>query len=397
MQFDPAHTDAERTRCIQKQIDTLSGQGGGTLLVPPGTWTCGSLRLRSGLEIHLEAGAVLQASTDESLYPPVGDHDPAITANAHLRSFFWACGEEHLSIRGPGRIDGGGTPESCPDWQTAQDMFRPALFYLQDCTGLRFTGCELVNSKWWCLHLRRCEEIQIRGVMMKHTWPNSDGIDPDGCRNLIISDCHLRCGDDCIVFKSTQGDDLENAVVTNCILETRHACFKLGTESFGVFRNITVSNCVMKGHVAFGLYMKDGGLMENIRGMNLVVDTTSEWPILLDAMARYYDEGKPAGQIRNVCLSDCSFTGEGRIWLEGTEDQPLEAIRLQNLDWHVNGPVPSPATTKPTGSARTRSDPSRPAYEQEDAHILAINCPGVQIEGVRLSGTGKDRLLFKSF
>ena len=141
--------------------------------------------------------------------------------------------------------------------------------------------------------------------------------------------------------------------------------------------------------------MKDGGVMENIRGMNLVVDTTSEWSVLLDAMARHYDEGKPAGQIRNVCLSDCSFTGPGRIWLEGTDDQPLENIRIQNIDWNINGPIPSPAVTKPTGSARTRSDPSRPAYEQEQAHILAIKCPGVNIQGVRLSGSHANRVLLR--
>ncbi len=397
MIFNPQHSETERTRILQQEIDRLSAQGGGCLQVPPGTWSCGSLRLRSGVELQLEAGAKLLASEDPELYAPVGDHDPSITANAKLRAFLWASGEQNIGIRGPGCIDGGGTEDSRPDWSSAQDVFRPALFYIQDCSGLRITDCDLRNSKWWCLHLRRCEDVLIRGVVMDHSWPNSDGIDPDGCRNVIISDCRLRCGDDCIVFKSTQGDDVEHATVTNCVLETNHACFKLGTESFGNFRNITVSNCVMRGHVAFGLYMKDGGLMENIRGMNLVVETSSPWPILLDAMARYYDEGKVAGIIRNVALSNISLSGAGRIWVEGPEEAPLENIRLQDIDWHVNGAIPQPAETKPTGSARTRSNPDRPPYEEDPAQVLAIRCPGLKLSGLSLSGEGASRPLLKQF
>jgi hypothetical protein len=134
--------------------------------------------------------------------------------------------------------------------------------------------------------------------------------------------------------------------------------------------------------------MKDGGVMENIRGMNLVVDTSSEWPVLIDAMARYHDENKPAGIIRNVSLSDCTFSGPGRVWIEGPEEAPLENIRLQNLDWHLTGPVPDPPITKPTGSARTRIDPDRPAHEADPAHILAVRAD-VDVQGVRLSGNDR--------
>lgn len=395
--MNPSHTPAERTRHLQQEIDTLGHAGGGQLTIPPGLWECGSLRLRSGVEIHLAPGATLKAADDPTLFDPVGEHDPAITANAKLRAFLWARDEVDIAIRGPGRLDGGGTPETRPDWTLAQDLFRPALCYLQDCRRIRVEDADLVHSKWWCLHLRRCDHVQVRGVRMDHSWPNSDGIDPDGCRNVLISDCTLKCGDDCIVFKSTQGDPNENAVISNCILETHHACFKLGTESFGAFRNITLSNCVMRGHVAFGLYMKDGGLMENIRAMNLVIDTTSEWPLLIDAMARYHDADRPAGTIRNVALADCTFTGPGRVWLEGPADTPLQNIRLRNIDWNVTGPVPSPPKTKPTGSARTRIQPDRPDYAADPAHILAIRAPDLRVEGLHLSGPDAERPILKTF
>ncbi len=228
-------------------------------------------------------------------------------------------------------------------------MFRPAVAYFEDCADIRIEDTRILNAKWWTLHLRRCRDIRIRNITIDNTWPNSDGIDPDGCRDLIISDSRLRCGDDCILIKSTQGDANENAVITNCLLETPKACMKLGTESFGDFRNILVSNSVLRGDVGFGLYLKDGGCMKNIRGMNLIFDTASDWPILIDAMARDYQSGKTPGMIRNVSLSDCTLKGPGRVWIEGPEDQPLETITLRNLDWEVTGSVPQPPATKPTG------------------------------------------------
>ncbi|HHT36025.1 MAG TPA: glycoside hydrolase family 28 protein, partial [Firmicutes bacterium] len=93
---------------------------------------------------------------------------------------------------------------------------------------------------------------------------NTDGIDPDGCRNVTISDCKITTGDDSIVIKSTEGDLSENITVTNCILSSRHAALKLGTEAIGDVKNITFSNCVIRSNVGLALYMKDGSNYENI-------------------------------------------------------------------------------------------------------------------------------------
>ncbi|MEX2381931.1 MAG: glycosyl hydrolase family 28 protein [Opitutales bacterium] len=242
------------TRWIQHRIDAVSADGGGRVVIPPGRWCCGSLQMKSGVELQLESGAVLMAADDPSLFPSVGENDPGVTANQKLPALLWARNAEHISITGPGRVDGGGDPDATPDWHAAQNRFRPAVTYLENCRNVRIRDVEFANAKWWTLHLRRCSDICIRGIHIDNTWPNSDGIDPDGCRDLMISDSRLRCGDDCIVLKSTGGGSNENVVITNCILETAHACFKLGTESLGSFRNILLSNSVLRGSVAVGLY-----------------------------------------------------------------------------------------------------------------------------------------------
>src|SRR3954465_3390034 len=50
------------TDALQKAIDACGAAGGGTVLLPPGRYTSGALFLRSHVNVHLVAGAVLAAS-----------------------------------------------------------------------------------------------------------------------------------------------------------------------------------------------------------------------------------------------------------------------------------------------------------------------------------------------
>lgn len=381
-----ASTPAEHTACVQAAIDAVHKAGGGTVTLAPGVHVCGSLTLRSGVELHLAHGSRLLAAEDSALFPTFEGHDPTLTANKAFGALLQARDARDIAITGTGTVDGGGAWEAAPNWLAAQLIFRPAMAYFEGCTGVRIEQVSFVGAKWWCLHLRRCERVRLHGLHMRHNWPNSDGIDPDGCRDVIISDCDLTCGDDCIVAKSTQGDDCENIVVTNCILTTPCACVKLGTESRGTFRNITVTNCVMRGDVGFALYMKDGGCMENIQASQLLIDTESAYPILIDAMPRDHASGAPAGTIRNVRLGASSVRGPGRAWIEGPEEGGVENIRLHDIDWILTAPLSAEPAPKPLGSARVRIDPARPAYEAHRAQVLAIHVRGLRLDNWSLTG-----------
>jgi hypothetical protein len=363
-----------------------------------GIHSCGSLELKSGVELYLAHGSRLLAADDPALYPPLVDHDASLTANKGHGALLQAKDGADIAISGSGTVDGGGDWEAAPDWLTAQAMFRPATLYFEGCQQVRIEGVRFVGAKWWCLHLRRCEQVRVRGVCMRHKWPNSDGIDPDGCRDVIISDCDFLCGDDCIVAKSTQGDDCDGLVVTNCILRTSCAAFKLGTESRGSFRNICISNCVLRGDVGFALYMKDGGTMENIQGLNLSFDGDSAYPILIDAMPRDYRSGAPAGSIRNMRLSQCSVRGSGRVWVEGPADGGVENIRLTDIDWVLTAPLVAQPQPKPLGSARVVVDPRRPAYHEARAQILAVHVCNLTVSGWSISGAdARQRPLLQEF
>lgn len=390
IQANPELSPAEQTRRLQSAVDAAHVAGGGTVRLGPGLHVCGSIELKSGVELNFCHGSCLSAAEDPVLFPMLSGHDPKLTANKSFGALLQAKGARDIALTGTGKVDGGGAWDSAPTWLQAQSMFRPATGYFEDVVGLRIEGVGFYGSKWWCLHLRRCQTVRISGVRMRHNWPNSDGIDPDGCCDVIISDCDLVCGDDCIVAKSTQGDSCENIVVTNCLLSTPCACFKLGTESFGAFRNISITNCVLRGDVGFALYMKDGGLMENIHGSNLIFDTESDYPILIDAMPRDYRSGKPAGRIRNVRLGPCGLRGAGRAWIEGPEPGAVENIRLHDIDWVITGPLPQVPAPKPLGSARVQVDPRRPDYQSQRAQVIAINVHNLRVENWSLTGADAD-------
>ena len=44
------------TGSIQEAIDDCAAAGGGTVLIPPGEYTAGSIRLKDNIELRVEAG-----------------------------------------------------------------------------------------------------------------------------------------------------------------------------------------------------------------------------------------------------------------------------------------------------------------------------------------------------
>src|SRR3972149_943622 len=94
------------TRAIQQAVDRCAGDGGGTVLIPPGEWLTGTVYLESRVTIRLDSGATVLGSKDK------GDYGrPRKPSGAGGEPFgYWAifAGKdlEHVAIRGPGVIDG---------------------------------------------------------------------------------------------------------------------------------------------------------------------------------------------------------------------------------------------------------------------------------------------------
>ena len=56
---------------ISKAISQCASTGGGHVVVPPGVFLTGPIKLESNVDLHLEKGAVLKFSTDPKRYLPL--------------------------------------------------------------------------------------------------------------------------------------------------------------------------------------------------------------------------------------------------------------------------------------------------------------------------------------
>ena len=369
---------ADCTVAIQESLDAVHLSGGGTVVVPAGHWRSGGLRVRSHTELHLEHGSTLTGIPDPALY--------AEYPGTNQRALITAIDEENVAITGSGRIDGAG---NSPRWGKDADPheFRFSLIRCLGCRNVRILDVGLWWTRWWGVHLLRCEDVQIRGceIIARRDRINADGIDPDDCRRVRISDCRIATGDDAIVIKSTSGGVCEDILVSDCILESSCAAIKVGTESIGTIRNVIFNNCIVRDSVVgLAVYLKDGGTYQGIVMRNCVVEASHAFPILIDHTPRFHGETQ-AGVLESVVISDCRILSSGRLWLGAPAEAPMRDVRIERLDWICPARVAYGASTdRPQGAGRVRVDPAwRPAGATPH-HCILRHVEDAQIVDLRL-------------
>lgn len=345
------------TRELQSAIDARAARGGGTVIVPAGKHLIGAIFFRDNLTLHLEAGATLLGSQNPADYPVTPNrwegaeqltYAPLLAGN-NLKN---------IAITGRGTIDGQGDFW----WRGFREKTlaypRPRLIGFADCQNVLIEGVTLTNSPAWTVNPVRCENVNVRGVTIINPSdsPNTDGINPDSCRLVRISDCFVSVGDDCITLKSgTQFEhpDLlqpcRDITITNCTLERGHGGVVIGSEMSGDVQNVTISNCVLVG-TDRGIRMKSrrgrGGVVENVRVTNLIMDgvlcpfTMNLYyhcngakgdTTVSDKNPRPVDDGTPA--FRNIHYSHITAV-DVKIaagFFYGLAEMPLEDISLTDI------------------------------------------------------------------
>lgn len=338
------------TAAIQKTIDRCAAAGGGTVYFPRGTWLSGTIELRSHVALSLEAGSRLLGSPNLRDYPERISRVPTYTSKYTARSLIYAAGVEDVAIRGRGTIDG-----NAPRFPFSGRMRRPFGIRMIECRGVLVEGISLCRSAMWMQLYLACERVRIHGISVyNHVNINNDGLDIDGCRNVVVSDCIIDSDDDAIVLKSTGDRRCENVTITNCILSSHCAALKTGTESSGGFRNITISNCAVfapagtrlgkdpslaiyrRGGTGIALGLYDGATLENVTVSNVTLDGVRT-PIsvhLVDRGRMYRDDlPKPApGILRNVILSNIVATdARTGISVAGIPQRLIENVQMSNI------------------------------------------------------------------
>ena len=343
------------TDAFAKAIDQLYKMGGGHLVVPRGIWHTGPIVLRSNIDLHLEAGAVIQFAADESLYPIIKTSFEGLDTR-RVQSPLSANGASNISITGQGVIDGNGqywrpvkrqkvtdshwkqllaTPGSVEmkpgywvpsegyargekganmnvpnattdeEWQAIKRFLRPVMVSLVKCKNVLLQGVIFQNSPAWNLHPLMCENIIIDNLLVRNPFyaQNGDALDLESCTNALIVNSRFDAGDDGICIKSGKDADgrrrgipTSNVVVDGCTVFAGHGGFVVGSEMSGGVRNIMVRQCQFLG-TDVGLRFKStrgrGGIVENI-----FIDGISMTDIKTDALTfNMYYGGKSVAEV----------------------------------------------------------------------------------------------------
>lgn len=373
---------------MQNAIDGCHGSGGGTVYFPPGRYLSGTITLRGDVSLHLDAGAILLASRDPSDYP-----ERAVLVNAE--------GAERVSIQGHGMIDG----------QTTGDLgrrprregeprpsFRTRLVLLEECRNVRIRDVTMRNSDSWTLHLRRCEDAIVDGVTILNNFyrTNTDGINPDSCRNVRIANCNIVAGDDCICLKARDGHPCEDIVVTNCNTESVATAMKLGTESSADFRNVLITNCTVRNStVGLGIYVKDGGTVERVVFSNISIETLADpsdvnaprlsnaiYPVFFDVERR--TDSSPMGRIRDVILRDIHIHSDNGMLVQGMPESPIEDLTLENITFRVTRSVDYSDRVKHAGGRANPNDDRISLYARKPSYVTLANVKGFSVSNLRV-------------
>ncbi len=362
-------------KSIQRAIDCCAENGGGQVVFPGGhIYNSGYILLKSNVDLHLEKGAILKGSDHINDYYPLANDGKIVDHHSGLPSFLnseyagrpfhaFICGfsEHNVTISGEGTIDANEKIFYGHDsGYHIEGQYYPRIpaILFEDFKQLTIRDITIKDCAFWTVHIIGCEDVNIDGIRILNNlkMANSDGIDPDHCKNVRISNCHIECGDDCIVLKNTgdyvQYGACENIVINNCTLISTSAAIKIGTEGESDFRNIFVNNCtVSRSNRGISIQIRDNGNVENVVFSNMSIETrrfSNEWwgraePITITALDR--KEGIHSGKVRNITFENIFCVGENGIFLKGLEENPIQNIMLKNIHltlkktskWDVEG------------------------------------------------------------
>ncbi len=243
------------TKAFNDAMAECSKNGGGTVFVPAGTYETGSIEIFSNTTFHIDAGAKINFVNDISEYPVV-DYSWEGVPRKCYRNCLYANNAKNIAITGRGTIDGQGAYwwKIFRDKDPILEYPRPVMVGLQDCENVLIETITVLNSPSWTIHPLRCKTVNINKLFINNPAdsPNTDGIDPESCKNVHISDCHIDVGDDCIAIKAGVEDNqnlvaCENITITNCTMVHGHGGVVIGSEMSGDVKNVVISNCVFDG------------------------------------------------------------------------------------------------------------------------------------------------------
>jgi len=366
---------------FRKAIETCNAQGGGRVVVPKGTFITGALHLRSNVNLYVSKDAVIQFIVDPKKYLPVVFCRWEGVECMNYSPLIYAFEQENIAITGEGILDGQADDEHWWKWRGRKDggkdcqnearnklfemgennvpvtdrifgegsYLRPNFFEPYRCKNVLVRGVTFVNSPMWFLHPVLCKNVSFLNVTIDGLGPNNDGIDPESCTDVLVKNCFLNNGDDCLAIKSGRNNDgrrvnipCENIVIQGCTMKNGHGGVSIGSEISGSVRNVYIEDCTMDSPnldraLRIKTNAKRGGVVEKVYLRNSKVGQVAEAVIKVDF---YYEEGETGHfnpvvrdiEVKNLECDKSRFA----VWIRAFEKSPATNITIENCSFqHV--------------------------------------------------------------
>lgn len=358
---------------IQEAVNSLFQLGGGKLIIPPGTWKTEAIHLKSNICLELEEGAIISFSDKPEDYLPVVLTRWEGTECYNYSPLIYAKDCENIGIIGKGILQGNG--ENWWPWKKLQQeaakelcyaesehipvekriygtksaALRPSFIQPFNCKNILIAGIKIINGPQWTVHPVYCENVEIKNIIIDTDGPNTDGLNPDSCKNIWIHGCHFSTGDDCIAINSGINEDglrvnqpSENILIEDCVMTKGHGAITIGSAMSGGVKNIVARNCHIS-HCEQGIRLKSmrgrGGYIKNVTMENIEINEASKEAIQINM---FYESSTviPKTQLPPHCkkVSLKNIYGKNAqlaLQVKGLPEQLLEKISLENI--HLTG------------------------------------------------------------
>ncbi len=396
---------ADAGEAIRAAVEACRAAGGGRVVVPGGVWLTGPVRLRSGVELHLEKGATLRFTSDPARYlPPVLTRFEGVEVMGYS-PLVYAQGEESVAVTGEGTLDGGAGPDAWWPWKKSQKPDRERLFRQAEegvpvaervpgaasrlrpsfvepyrCTGVLIEGVTITNAPFWVIHPVLCRNVTVRNVTVVSSGPNNDGCDPESSSDVLVEDSLFDTGDDCIALKSGRNADgrrigvaVERVVVRRCRMRKGHGGVTIGSEVSGGARDVYVERCEMSSpDLERGLRVKTnarrGGVVENVFVRDVTIGQVGN-AVDVDMLYEEGEDGAFPPTVRNLRVERMTVEkAVHALFVRTLAASPLRGLSVRDSVFRslqkgnrLEGTVdldlrnvtfgPAPAPPKPTAAA----------------------------------------------
>lgn len=408
------------TKGINAAIAACVKAGGGTVLVPAGTFVTGTFRLFSNVNLMLGPGSVVMASPDTHDYLLQADYNfTGSGAGGKKLGIIFADKAENVSIIGTGIIDGNavaymnmdtvqvsgeadrkytrqgknfmnapGSNSEAPVMWKGQFVDRPGTqIIFHNCKRVLVRDITIRNANDWTFDLNACDNVKVLGISIDNDMrvPNSDGVDMYDSKNVIIADCDIRAGDDAIAVVTTS-----NVKVTNCNLWSRSCGIRIGYNYFNnddsgnlLFDNIRIYG----SNRGIGIFQRQKANISNMLFSNMIIDTRlypGEWwghgePIHISALP---GNGRTeVGTLSNIRFANIIARGEEGIVLYGSTESAIKDVSFDNVQLTI---TKGPFTNINAGNfdLRPTNDEKISIFKHDIPAIYAHFVDGLRIKGL---------------